>query len=187
MWQRLQINFWCWRLWNYRIKYWWIDCERKQDWLWHLSSQWVKWTKLSHYIERWKWIWHRRLGHMNFDDIVNISSRVLIWDMPKIKKPWSISYNPCHEGKKKRSKYPAKEYSTSKPLDLVHIDFFGPMWTESPQGDRYFMMLTDDYTRMTWITFMKENFVGNMSMMVHVWCMVLSLMSTHCRNAIFLV
>lgn len=42
------------------------------------------------------------------------------------------------------------------PLELVHINLCGPTRTTSMQGERYFMLLIDDYSSMTWVTFLKE-------------------------------
>jgi hypothetical protein len=41
-------------------------------------------------------------------------------------------------------------------LELVHTDLCGPTRTETLKGESYFMFLINDYTRMTWITFLKE-------------------------------
>jgi len=38
----------------------------------------------------------------------------------------------------------------------VHIDLCGSARIRSVQGDRYFMLLIDDYSRMMWVTFLKE-------------------------------
>lgn len=38
----------------------------------------------------------------------------------------------------------------------MDIDLCGPTKTRSSCGDRYFMLLIDDYSRMTWETFLKE-------------------------------
>jgi transposase InsO family protein len=45
-----------------------------------------------------------------------------------------------------------------KPLELVHTDLCGPTRTQSLQGEKYFMFLIDDYSRMTWVTFLKEKY-----------------------------
>ena len=63
---------------------------------------------------------------------------------------------PCQHGKQMRVSFKTKEYSTSKPLELVHIDLHGPKRTQNLKGESYFMFLIDDYTRMTWVTFLKE-------------------------------
>jgi transposase InsO family protein len=52
--------------------------------------------------------------------------------------------------------FKTKEYATSKPLELVHTYLYGPTRTKSLQGESYFMLLIDDYTRMNWVTFLKN-------------------------------
>ena len=44
----------------------------------------------------------------------------------------------------------------SHPLEIIHTDLCGPTKTKSLQGDHYFMLLIDDYTRMAWVAFLKE-------------------------------
>lgn len=41
----------------------------------------------------------------------------------------------------------------SKTLELVHADLCGPMRIKSFGGSQYFMLFTDDYSRMSWIYF----------------------------------
>jgi hypothetical protein len=36
------------------------------------------------------WLWHKRMGHMNFDDLVKINNKQTIRDMPNITKPSNI-------------------------------------------------------------------------------------------------
>ena len=45
---------------------------------------------------------------------------------------------------------------TSHPLEIIHTGLCGPTRTKILQGDRYFMFLIDDYTRMTQVAFLKE-------------------------------
>ena len=33
------------------------------------------------------WLWHKRLGHLNFDNLVNINKKSAVRDIPKIIKP----------------------------------------------------------------------------------------------------
>ena len=33
------------------------------------------------------WLWHRRMGHLNFDNIVKITKKEVVRDLPKILKP----------------------------------------------------------------------------------------------------
>jgi transposase InsO family protein len=50
----------------------------------------------------------------------------------------------------------SKEYSTTRPLEIVNIDLVGPTTTNVLKGEKYFMLLVDDYTRMTAVFFLKN-------------------------------
>jgi hypothetical protein len=50
----------------------------------------------------------------------------------------------------------SKEYSTTRPLEIVHTDLVGPTTTKGLKGERYFMLLVYDYTRMTGVCFLKN-------------------------------
>ena len=49
---------------------------------------------------------------------------------------------------------------TSHPLEIIHTNIYGPTRTKILQGEYYFMLFIDDYTRMTWVTFLKEKQEG---------------------------
>jgi len=43
--------------------------------------------------------------------------------------------------------------SISNPLELIHMDLFGPSTTRSIGGNYYALVLVDDYSRYTWTFF----------------------------------
>jgi hypothetical protein len=43
-------------------------------------------------------------------------------------------------------------------LELVHTYICGPTRKKSLKGKNYFMVLIDDYSRMTWVMFLKEKY-----------------------------
>jgi transposase InsO family protein len=45
--------------------------------------------------------------------------------------------------------FKSMEYSTTRPLEIVHTDLVEPTTTKDFKGEKYFMLLVDDYTRMT--------------------------------------
>ena len=59
---------------------------------------------------------------------------------------------PCQHGKKTRTNHNTKELSTSKPLEIIHADLCGPTRNPTLQGERYFSLFVDEYTRMMWYT-----------------------------------
>jgi hypothetical protein len=61
------------------------------------------------------WLWHRRMGHMNFDNLVKINTKKVVRDMPNIVKPSNTLYKKCSHGKHIRTSFKSNEYSTMKP------------------------------------------------------------------------
>ena len=66
------------------------------------------------------WLWNRRMGHIGFDNFIKFSKKEVVRDMPKIIEPSNFVCRHCQHGKRIRVRFKKKEYSTSKPLELVH-------------------------------------------------------------------
>lgn len=97
------------------------------------------------------WLWHRRLGHLHFDNLVKINKKNAVRNLSKINKPPNAVCEHCQQGKQTQAKFKSKEHSSTKPLELIHTDLCGPMRTKGLKGEEYFMLLVDDYSRMTWM------------------------------------
>jgi hypothetical protein len=95
-------------------------------------------------------------GDMHFDKLVKVNKREVITKMPQIMKPTNTLCKHCQQGKQTRTRFESKEYSTTKPLKIVHTDLVGPTTKKCLKGERYFMLLVDDYTRMTTVCFLKN-------------------------------
>jgi transposase InsO family protein len=46
--------------------------------------------------------------------------------------------------------------STTRPLELLHLDLFGPSTYDSFGGRRYGLVIVDDYSRYTWVFLLKS-------------------------------
>ncbi len=101
------------------------------------------------------WLWHKRLGHTSFENLINISKIKAVQDIPKLFKPNQGVCGPCQHGKQTKTSHKIKELSTSKPLEIIHADVCGPTRYHGLQGESYFVLFVDDYTRMMWIYFIK--------------------------------
>lgn len=55
----------------------------------------------------------------------------------------------------KKTRIRNKEYSTLKPLE-IHTNLFGPTKTKGLNGERYFMIVVDNYSKITCVTFLRE-------------------------------
>ena len=63
----------------------------------------------------------------------------------------------CLGGKQTRSSIPKTRTTYSKkPLELVHTDIAGPFRIPSIGGSSYFLTFTDDFSRKTWIYFLRS-------------------------------
>jgi len=71
------------------------------------------------------WLWHRRLSHVHFDLLNKIVSKDLAVGLPKIKFEKDRLFDACQKGKQ-TSFEPKNIVSTSKPLELLHLDLFVP-------------------------------------------------------------
>ena len=71
--------------------------------------------------------------------------------MPEVTKPANYVCEQCQPGKQTRVQFKTKEHSSTKPLELVHIDLCGPTKSKGLNGEKYSMLLINDYTRMTWV------------------------------------
>ena len=45
---------------------------------------------------------------------------------------------------------------TSRPLELLHINFIGPARVQSLGGKKYILVVVDDFTRYTWVVLLKD-------------------------------
>jgi transposase InsO family protein len=61
----------------------------------------------------------------------------------------------CANGKNVKVSFPSSISRSKKILDLVHSDVSGPMLVPYASGFWYYVIFTDDYSRRTWIFFIK--------------------------------
>ncbi|GJZ29481.1 retrovirus-related pol polyprotein from transposon TNT 1-94 [Tanacetum coccineum] len=103
------------------------------------------------------WLWHQRLSHLNFDTINDLAKNDLVSGLPKFKYQKEHLCPSCEQGKSKRASHPPKPVPNSKRrLHLLHMDLCGPMRIASINGKRYVLVIVDDYSRYTWVHFLRS-------------------------------
>ncbi|GJS53106.1 retrovirus-related pol polyprotein from transposon TNT 1-94 [Tanacetum coccineum] len=101
-------------------------------------------------------LWHRRLGHANTRLIQSLASKELVRNLPKFKFDQHF-YDACKMGKQAHASHKAKNVvSTTRCLELLHMDLFGPSAVRSYGGNHYTLVIVDDYSRYTWMRFLKD-------------------------------
>ncbi|GJV19651.1 zf-CCHC domain-containing protein [Tanacetum coccineum] len=92
-------------------------------------------------------LWHRRLGHANMRLIQSLASKELVRNLPKLKFDQHFC-DACKIGKQAHVSHKAKNIvSTTRCLELLHMDLFGPSAVRSYRGNRYTLVIVDDYSR----------------------------------------
>ncbi|GJZ66652.1 retrovirus-related pol polyprotein from transposon TNT 1-94 [Tanacetum coccineum] len=92
-------------------------------------------------------LWHRRLGHTNMRLIQSLASKELVRNLPKLKFDQHFC-DACKIRKQAHASHKAKNIvSTTRCLELLHMDLFGPSAVRSYGGNRYTLVIVDDYSR----------------------------------------
>ncbi|GJU34996.1 retrovirus-related pol polyprotein from transposon TNT 1-94 [Tanacetum coccineum] len=98
---------------------------------------------------------HRRLGHANMRLIQSLSSKELVRNLPKLKYDQHFC-DACKIGKQAHASHKAKNLvSTTRCLELLHMDLFGPSAVQSYGGNLYTLVIVEDYSRYTWTRFLR--------------------------------
>ncbi|GJX83455.1 integrase, catalytic region, zinc finger, CCHC-type containing protein [Tanacetum coccineum] len=83
------------------------------------------------------WLWHRRLSHLNFGTINDLTRLDLVDGLPKFKYGKDHLCSACERGKSKKASYPLKLVpSDHSKLELLHMDLCGPMRVASINGKK---------------------------------------------------
>ncbi|GKB39348.1 putative ribonuclease H-like domain-containing protein, partial [Tanacetum coccineum] len=100
--------------------------------------------------------WHRRMAHVNFKNMNKLAKHGLVNGLPS--KLFTNEHNcvACNKGKQHKASYKAiTAVSTiSAPLQLLHMDLFGPTSIRSIDHKYYSLVVTDDFSRFTWVFFL---------------------------------
>nr|GFC01548.1 putative ribonuclease H-like domain-containing protein [Tanacetum cinerariifolium] len=103
------------------------------------------------------WLWHQRLSHLNFNTINDLARNDLVSGLPKFKYHKEHLCPSCEQGKSKRASHPPKPVPNSRQrLHLLYMDLCGPMRIASINGKQYILVIVDDYSRYTWVHFLRS-------------------------------
>nr|GEW86308.1 retrovirus-related Pol polyprotein from transposon TNT 1-94 [Tanacetum cinerariifolium] len=103
------------------------------------------------------WLWHHRLSHLNFGAINHLARLGLVRGLPKLKFEKDHLCSACAMGKsKKKSHKPKSEDTNQEKLYLLHMDLYGQMRVESINRKKYILVIVDDYSRFTWVKFLRS-------------------------------
>ncbi|GJV86019.1 putative ribonuclease H-like domain-containing protein [Tanacetum coccineum] len=100
-------------------------------------------------------LWHRRLGHINFKTMNKLVRGNLVRGLPSKLFENDHSCVACQKGKQHKASCKTKLVSSiSHPLQMLHMDLFGPTFVRSINHKIYCLVVTDDYSRFSWVFFL---------------------------------
>ncbi|GJV53682.1 putative ribonuclease H-like domain-containing protein [Tanacetum coccineum] len=100
-------------------------------------------------------LWHRRLGHINFKTMNKLVKVNLVRGLPSKLFENNQTCVACQKGKQHRASCKSKTVSSiSQPLHMLHMDLFGPTFVKSLMKKMYCLVVTDDYSRFSWVFFL---------------------------------
>ena len=102
------------------------------------------------------WLWHRRLGHVNMRNLKQLLKGEHIVGLTGISFEKDRVCSACVAGKQLKKRHPIKSIiTTSRPLELLHLDLFGPSHYDTLGGRKYGLVIVDDYSRYSWVFLLK--------------------------------
>ncbi|GKD90913.1 putative ribonuclease H-like domain-containing protein [Tanacetum coccineum] len=96
------------------------------------------------------------MAHVNFKNMNKLAKHGLVNGLPS--KLFTNEHNcvACNKGKQHKASYKAitAVSSISEPLQLLHMDLFGPTSIRSIDHKSYSLVVTDDFSRFSWVFFL---------------------------------
>ncbi|GJZ94000.1 retrovirus-related pol polyprotein from transposon TNT 1-94 [Tanacetum coccineum] len=84
------------------------------------------------------WLWHRRLSHLNFCTINDLTRLDLVDGLPKFKYGKDHLCSACERGKSKKASHPPKLVASDhSKLELLHMDLCSPMRIRTDNGTEF--------------------------------------------------
>nr|GEV19038.1 putative ribonuclease H-like domain-containing protein [Tanacetum cinerariifolium] len=95
------------------------------------------------------------LGHINFKSMNKLVKGNIVRGLPTKVFENNNTCVACMKGKQHRVSCKTKHVSSvNQPLYRLHMDLFGPTFVKSMNKKSYCLVITDDYSRFTWVFFL---------------------------------
>jgi hypothetical protein len=102
------------------------------------------------------WLWHRRLAHVGMKNLHKFLKGEHILGLTNVHFEKDRICTAYQAGKQVGVHHPHKNImTTDRPLELLHMDLFGPIAYISIGGSKYCLVIVDDYSRFTWVFFLQ--------------------------------
>lgn len=101
------------------------------------------------------WFWRKKITHIHMEHLNKLVKYNLVIGLPKIKFIKDRLCNACHNIKQTKTTLKAKNViTTSRPLQLIHMDLFGPQRKINFGDNVYSLVIVNDFFRFSWTLFL---------------------------------
>src|SRR3954468_734425 len=101
------------------------------------------------------WLWQRRIGHAGMKNLQTPVSKKHVIGINEVKFDKDCLFSAC-ESRKIKNHSKKTIMTTTRPLELLHMDLFGPQNYAILGGNKYGLVIVDDFTRYTWVSFLDD-------------------------------
>jgi transposase InsO family protein len=103
------------------------------------------------------WLWHRRLAHVGMKNLHKLLKGDHVLGLTNVCFEKDRACAACQAGKQVGSTHHNKNVmTTSRPLELLHMDLFRPVAYLSIGGSKYGLVIVDDFSRFSWVFFLQD-------------------------------
>jgi hypothetical protein len=103
------------------------------------------------------WLWHCRLAHVGMKNLHKLLKEDHVLGLTYVCFEKDRPCAACQAGKQVGSTHHNKNVmTTSRSLELLHMDLFGPVAYLSIRGSKYGLVIVDDFSRFTWVFFLQD-------------------------------
>jgi len=92
---------------------------------------------------------------MHIHHLNRLNRKQFVEGLPKLKFEKDRLYEACQRGKQTKVSFKPKNcISIERPLELLHMDLFGPFRTINLGCNYYALVIVDDFSTFTWTLFL---------------------------------
>jgi hypothetical protein len=101
------------------------------------------------------WLWYHRLAHVGIRNLHKLQKRGHIIGLMNVAFEKDRPCEACQAGKQMVAPHHAKNIMTTTTLlEMLHMDLFCPIAYISIGGNKYGLVIIDDYSHFTWVFFL---------------------------------
>ena len=103
------------------------------------------------------WLWHCRLARVGMRNLAKLQKEGHILGLINVVFEKDRLCSACQARKQIGAPHPAKSIlSSTRPQKLLHMDLFGPIAYISIGGNKYGLVIVNDFSRFTWVFFLQD-------------------------------